>query len=88
MTTELSKSRETARRAERVLMANYGRPDLCLARGEGMRVWDADGNEYLDFLAGIAVCCLGHSHPKVTRALQEQATEILHVSNLYLIRRR
>lgn len=85
MTEVQSKSAEVAARAERVLMANYGRPDLCLVRGRGARVWDADGKEYTDFLAGIAVCCLGHSHPKVTAAIQKQAEEILHVSNLFLI---
>lgn len=79
------KSLEMSKRAERVLMSNYGRPDLCLARGRGARVWDADGNEYLDFLGGIAVCCLGHNHESVTRAIQKQAEELLHVSNLYLI---
>ncbi len=84
-TTTVTKSAEIAARAEKVLMANYGRPNLCLVRGRGAQVWDADGKEYTDFLAGIAVCCLGHNHPNVVKAIAEQAEQILHVSNLFLI---
>jgi len=63
---------------------NYGsRAPICLVRGDGMRVWDTDGREYLDFGAGIAVTSLGHTHPKVTGAIQEAAATLLHVSNLY-----
>jgi acetylornithine/N-succinyldiaminopimelate aminotransferase len=63
---------------------NYGsRAPICLVRGDGMRVWDTDGREYLDFGAGIAVTSLGHCHPKVTGAIQEAAATLLHVSNLY-----
>ena len=54
-----------------------------LVRGQGTRVWDADGKEYLDFGGGIAVNCLGHSHPALVRALQEQASQLIHVSNLF-----
>jgi len=54
-----------------------------MVRGEGCRLWDADGKEYLDFLAGIAVCSLGHCHPAVTAAVCEQAGQLLHVSNLF-----
>lgn len=61
----------------------YGRQPLVLERGEGCRVWDVDGTEYLDALGGIAVNVLGHCHPHVTRALREQAGKLLHVSNLY-----
>lgn len=61
----------------------YRRYPVALVRGAGTRVWDADGREYLDFLAGIAVCNLGHCHPEVVRALQEQAARLFHVSNLY-----
>src|SRR5262249_58971257 len=52
-------------------------------RGDGVRVWDSDGREYLDFGAGIAVTSLGHCHPRVTGAIQEAAATLLHVSNLY-----
>jgi acetylornithine aminotransferase/acetylornithine/N-succinyldiaminopimelate aminotransferase len=54
-------------------------------RGEGARVWDTDGKEYLDFVGGIAVDALGHSHPKIVGAIREQATALLQVSNLYQI---
>ena len=62
---------------------NYGRAPICLVRGDGMRVWDSDGREYLDFGAGIAVASLGHCHPVVTGAIRESAATLLHVSNLY-----
>ena len=71
--------------ADRYLMTNYARAPLCLVRGEGARVWDTDGKEYLDFVGGIAVDALGHSHPKIVGAIREQATALLHVSNLYQI---
>lgn len=71
--------------AQQVLTPNYGTRDVMLVRGEGCRVWDADGREYLDFLAGISVCSLGHCHPTVTSAIREQAGELVHCSNLYLI---
>lgn len=68
--------------AEHVL-PTYGRFPIVLERGEGVRVWDADGRGYLDFCTGIAVCALGHCHPRVVAALREQAGRLLHVSNLY-----
>jgi predicted acetylornithine/succinylornithine family transaminase len=71
--------------AQKVLTPNYGVRDVMLVRGEGCRVWDADGREYLDFLAGISVCNLGHCHPNVVSAIREQAGELMHCSNLYLI---
>jgi acetylornithine aminotransferase/acetylornithine/N-succinyldiaminopimelate aminotransferase len=54
-----------------------------MVRGSGCRLWDADGKEYLDFLAGIAVCSLGHCHPRVTEAICRQAGSLVHVSNLF-----
>jgi len=71
--------------ANRYLFQNYARAPLCLVRGEGARVWDSDGKEYLDFVAGIAVDALGHCHPKIVGAIREQATTLLQVSNLYQI---
>jgi predicted acetylornithine/succinylornithine family transaminase len=63
---------------------NYGsRAPICLVRGDGMRVWDSDGREYLDFGSGIAVTALGHCHPRITGAIREAAATLLHVSNLY-----
>lgn len=66
------------------VMPTYGRFPLALVRGRGCRVWDADGKEYLDFGAGIAVCSIGHSHPALAKALFEQAQTLVHTSNLYL----
>jgi predicted acetylornithine/succinylornithine family transaminase len=62
---------------------NYGRTPICLVRGEGLRVWDTDGREYLDFTSGLAVTALGHCHPRVTGAIQEAAATLLHVSNIF-----
>jgi acetylornithine/N-succinyldiaminopimelate aminotransferase len=67
------------------LMAFTKRAPIALVRGEGMRVWDSDGKEYLDFTGGIAVTALGHSHPRVVGTIREQATTLLHVSNLFHI---
>ncbi|HEY8570464.1 aspartate aminotransferase family protein [Microbulbifer sp.] len=65
------------------LMQNYGNRTLTLVRGEGNYVWDDAGRRYLDALSGIAVCGLGHCHPAVTEAIQDQAATLLHASNLY-----
>jgi acetylornithine/N-succinyldiaminopimelate aminotransferase len=65
------------------VMPTYGRFDLDIQRGSGCRVWDFEGREYLDFGAGIAVCSLGHAHPEVTKAVTEQASTLVHTSNLY-----
>ena len=62
---------------------NYGVPDISLVKGLGAQVWDADGNEYLDFLGGIATNILGHAHPSLISAITKQANELGHVSNLY-----
>ena len=71
--------------SDKHVMATYRRYPLALIRGRGTKVWDADGREYLDFLAGIAVCNLGHCHPLVAHAIAEQARTLMHVSNLYYI---
>ena len=65
------------------LMSNYGAPSLTLVKGEGTEVWDNQGRRYLDFLCGLAVTSLGHSHPVVTEAIAAQAGTLMHVSNLY-----
>ncbi len=70
----------------RYVLPTYARFPLCLARGEGTRVWDEAGKEYLDFGAGIAVCSLGHAHPRIIRTLAEQAATLTHTSNLYFTR--
>jgi acetylornithine/N-succinyldiaminopimelate aminotransferase len=65
------------------VMGTYARQPVVFVRGEGARLWDSEGKEYLDFLAGIAVCGVGHCHPRVTRAIAGQASTLVHVSNLY-----
>ncbi|MBP1738259.1 MAG: acetylornithine and succinylornithine aminotransferase [Deltaproteobacteria bacterium] len=72
--------------ADKYLFPTYKRPPFVLVKGEGCRVWDEKGKEYLDFVGGIAVCALGHSSPIVTRALDEQSKTLVHVSNLYYTR--
>lgn len=69
--------------SQRYHTLNYGRTPICLVRGDGVRVWDSDGREYLDFTSGIAVTALGHCHPRVTGAIQEAAATLLHVSNIF-----
>ncbi len=69
----------------RYLMNTYNRFPIVLRKGRGMKVWSSDGKEYLDFVGGIAVNCLGHCHPKVVVALQKQAQRLIHVSNYYHI---
>lgn len=65
------------------LLPVYQRFPFTLDRGEGMYVWDTEGKKYLDFASGIAVLALGHSHPSVVRAIQDQAAKLSHISNLY-----
>ncbi|HEX3540601.1 MAG TPA: acetylornithine transaminase [Acidimicrobiales bacterium] len=66
-----------------VLMPTYPPPPVTFVRGEGSYLWDDEGRRYLDFLSGLAVTSLGHSHPAITRAVAEQAATLLHVSNLF-----
>ena len=68
----------------RWVMQTYARAPVQLVRGEGARVWDSEGGEYLDFLAGISVCSVGHCHPAVVEAVREQVGTLTHTSNLYL----
>lgn len=72
-------------RADKHIARTYGRYPLVAQRGAGCRLWDVEGKCYLDFLAGVAVNNLGHCHPKVVKALQEQAAQLLHVSNYFHI---
>jgi len=69
--------------AERVLAPTYRRPPVLFTHGEGMYVYDANGRRYPDFVAGIAVCALGHADPGVARVVAEQARRLVHLSNLY-----
>ncbi len=70
-------------RWDQAMAPNYGTPGLKLARGHGAHVWDSDGNQYVDLLAGIAVNILGHAHPAVVAAVAEQMGQLAHTSNLY-----
>jgi len=76
---------ELIREGQRVLANTYTRHPILLKRGKGTQVWDSTDKEYLDFVGGIAVCSLGHCHPKVVQAMEEQAKELIHCSNLYYI---
>ena len=76
-------SQEIMNRADQVMAKTYNRFPIVLTKGQGCRLWDAEGREYIDFVSGIAVCNLGHAHPKVSEALSKQADVLLHVSNLY-----
>jgi acetylornithine/N-succinyldiaminopimelate aminotransferase len=71
--------------SDKYIMSTYKRFPIVLVRGSGAKVWDSNGKEYLDFVAGIAVCSLGHSHPKVVEAIRKQVEILTHVSNLYHI---
>lgn len=81
-TTELNK-RDWVALEHQYYQGTFKRQPLTLVRGEGTRVWDSDGKSYLDFVAGIAVNVLGHCHPAVVQAVQQQVTQLVHVSNLY-----
>ena len=80
----MSESEALRERFEAAMMPNYGTPPLALARGEGCRVWDADGNQYLDLIAGIAVSALGHAHPAIVEAVSTQVGKLAHTSNLFV----
>jgi predicted acetylornithine/succinylornithine family transaminase len=81
----MSATDELIKRSARHLANTYARFPVVLVRGRGVRLWDIEGREYLDFAAGIAVDVLGHCHPKVVEAIKAQAETLLHVSNLYHI---
>jgi predicted acetylornithine/succinylornithine family transaminase len=67
----------------KVMFQTGRRAPVTIARGQGSRVWDTDGKEYLDFVAGIAVVSLGHSHPVLVEAIKQQAEQLIHISNLF-----
>src|SRR3984893_11399404 len=65
------------------VLQSYARHPLVLVRGDGPRMWDADGKQYLDFIAGIGVNALGQNHPRIVRVIQEQSAKLIHTSNLF-----
>ncbi len=77
------KEKEIMASADENIMNTYKRFPIVLVKGSGVKVWDVNGKEYLDFVAGIAVCNLGHSHPQVIATVKEQLENLTHVSNLY-----
>ena len=79
------KAEEVKKLDEKYVIHTYKRIPLVLVKGKGTRVWDSEGKEYLDFVAGIAVNGLGHCHPRVVKAIQEQVAQLIHISNLYYI---
>lgn len=83
MTMTESNTRDWVALEHQYYQGTFKRQPLTLVRGEGVRVWDSNGKPYLDFVAGIAVNVLGHCHPAVVQAIQEQAAQLVHVSNLY-----
>jgi acetylornithine/N-succinyldiaminopimelate aminotransferase len=83
MTTLETGKRDWAALEQKYYQGTFKRQPITLVKGEGTRVWDSDGKVYLDFVAGIAVNVLGHCHPAIVKAVQEQVTQLVHVSNLY-----
>lgn len=79
----MSETAQLLSRARDVLIANYARQDVVMARGEGSFVWDSDGKKYLDLFAGFGGCILGHSHPALVKAASDQAQKLWHVGNTY-----
>ncbi|MER5212786.1 acetylornithine transaminase [Streptomyces sp. NPDC002838] len=80
----MTANEELTQRWQGALMNNYGTPRLPLVRGEGAKLWDADGKEYVDFVGGIAVNALGHAHPAIVEAVSKQIASLGHVSNLFI----
>lgn len=84
MTSATPTGEDLRRRWSSTMMGNYGTPPVSLVRGDGARVWDADGREYLDLLGGLAVNLLGHAHPAVVEAVSTQIATLGHTSNLVI----
>ncbi len=80
----MSETEALQKRFEAALMPNYGLPPVAISRGRGCVVWDLDGREYLDLIAGIAVSSLGHAHPAIVEAVSRQVATVAHTSNLFL----
>jgi len=80
----VSETEALQKRFAAALMPNYGLPPVAISRGAGCLVWDPDGREYLDLIAGIAVSSLGHAHPAIVEAVSRQVAEVAHTSNLFL----
>ena len=79
----MSTYEQIVERESKYLLNTYARYPLAIARGKGVHVWDVNGKRYLDFLTGLGVNALGHAHPRIVKAIREQAARVIHVSNLY-----
>ena len=80
----MSETQALQKRFAAAIMPNYGIPPVAISRGAGCLVWDLDGREYLDLIAGIAVSSLGHAHPAIVEAVSRQVAAVAHTSNLFL----
>lgn len=78
-------NRRVVRLDKKYVMHTYSRIPIAMERGEGVRIWDSDGKEYLDFISGIGVNAVGHCHPEIVKAVESQLKRLLHCSNLYHI---
>ena len=85
MTPETLTKSFTSQTFDHYVMETYGRFPIAIERGKGCRLWDTEGKDYLDLVAGIATCTLGHGHPTLIKAVTEQIAKLHHVSNLYYI---
>src|ERR1700752_244661 len=74
---------QIAERERQFLLQTYNRYPVVLTRGKGVFLWDIEGKRYLDFVSGLGVNALGHAHPRVVKAIREQASKLVHISNLY-----
>uniref|UniRef100_A0A7S2S6J9 acetylornithine transaminase n=1 Tax=Rhizochromulina marina TaxID=1034831 RepID=A0A7S2S6J9_9STRA len=82
---EATNDQEQREQFDTNVMKTYGRYPITMMKGKGLRLWDSTGKEYLDFVAGISTCCLGHAHPGLVEAITKQMSTVHHVSNLYYI---
>jgi len=79
----MSTYEEIVAREQKYLLNTYARYPVAMTRGKGVYLWDVDGKRYLDFLSGLGVNALGHAHPRIVKAIREQASRVIHLSNLY-----
>ena len=79
----MTDKKDLVKRESESIFQTYGRQDVLLVKGSGAHVWDCEGREYLDFVAGIAVNSIGHCHPKLVETVSRQAAALIHTSNLY-----
>src|SRR5687768_9680928 len=79
----MSKSAELLATAQKHLYPNYKQAPMVLARGRGCELFDVEGRRWLDLCAGVAVCSVGHAHPRLVKAIAEQAAKVMHVSNYF-----